>query len=681
MTKIAKSNWLVVSLLICASLLVRLWNIRMPLQGDEYSSLQEATKLGSNLSGILYFTILHFWMQLGHSDWWYRLLSVLLGMAAVPFAYWAGRLTADRLTGFVFATLVAISPFAVETSQGVRHYSLALTVSTMALTATLFLLYHPERRWSWIWLGISLLLLSLSHIFGILLSSILILFVYAVQGRWPRRQSNRLVLIGAGLTMVSTILLWPVTRYYGWQILQRSIDSFQRVNYQSSRGLSIVQVIKIPLTFYIFFLGYHVYPLMLLIVLPAAVLALGCTILGMVMLRRRNNALALVLSALSLIFIVFLVLDSLTPPYTEMASPHHVTIAWPAFALLLAVGASRYRRGALVVLILLISLVGLAAGWRGDWSLGGSEPDWRAAAKFASDSRVGRTAILHDGRSQASVARYFPQELPRIDNWAYLQRKDTDNLADYNRCIFVTNDFHADPRQGFDRLLERIAESFTWVDGRVSYPFFEYVLERKPDGMSGYALVPGTGQIRQPLNIYSFEFQDLHLPVTVKVEGVPLIVVGSFDLLNADGHRERIIPLASTPLTDRLMILSNVTANQGLAPGQQVAEVVLETKGKEILTFGLRLGIETESWDHICSHEARCVTEQQWHKRVAFAGQQAYPGAWRDFQAGLHGSVISLPREVEIKRITLRYLANAGRLNVWGLGLPPKETLSRVEKP
>src|SRR6266403_3860228 len=98
MTKIAKSHWLIVSVLICASLFVRLWNIRMPLQGDEYSSLQDALKLGSNLSGLLYFTLLHFWMQLGESDWWYRLLSVLLGVAAVPFAYWAGRLTAGRLT-------------------------------------------------------------------------------------------------------------------------------------------------------------------------------------------------------------------------------------------------------------------------------------------------------------------------------------------------------------------------------------------------------------------------------------------------------------------------------------------------------------------------------------------------------------------------------------------------------
>jgi len=290
---------------------------------------------------------------------------------------------------------------------------------------------------------------------------------------------------------------------------------------------------------------------------------------------------------------------------------------------------------------------------------------------------VGRTAVLFDGRSKASVGRYFSPQLDLIDSWKYLQSNDIGDLGDYDRCIFVTNDFNSKPRQGFDHVLDRLDKSFTWVDGLVNYPLFVYVLERKPAGMSGYEVVPETGQIRQPLDIYGFEFQDLSLPITVKVQDTPLRVVGSFDLLNEDGHRERIIPLATTPLSDRLIILSNVTANQGLTQGQQMGEVVFETKKKEILTFPLRLGTETETWDRICSHESRCVTETQWHKRVAFAGQQAYAGAWLDFQAGLHGSVIALPQQVEIKRITLRYLPNVGRLNIWGLALPFKKLSER----
>ena len=663
-----------VALLLGVGLLARLWRIDAPLQGDDYNSLREATFLGQNLNGLLYFVLLHFWMQPIQAEWWYRLLAVLLGLCAIPIAYWAGTLLAGRRAGLIAAALFSIAPFAVDTTHQVRGYSLFLTTSVLALAATLFFLSSANRRRRWLWLGISLVLLPLSHIFGLLLAGVLLLFLYILRGRWPASLSTRWILACLGLACLLAILLWPTTRFYGWQLLQRSIGALRLVDYQSTRGLSAAQFVKIPLALYVFTFSYSVYPLIWLFVIPAFLVILIVAIAGLIALRKQAPALALLLAILGLVPFVFLVLDAIVPAYTETAGPRHVTMTWPAFALLLAVGASRARNGILTLPLLLVAAIGLGVNWSSDWSYAGESagPDWHAAADFAASAAAGPTAVLYDGRSQDPITFYFPAQLRRIGYWDYLQGNDLGDLLTYNRIIFLTNDYQVERRQGFDQLLDRLKNRFNLIGGRVEYPLFEYVFERKRTDGAADAVMPANGQIRQPLRTYGLEFQDLRLPLTIEVDGTPLTVAGAFGLPDLLGAREQTIALDDPPLTDRLVLLSTVVGAEDLKPGSPVAEVVAESDRGERQVFPLRMGMETQDWSRACPPAAACKTVYQWHKRIAFVGQQGYPGAWRDFRAGLHGVVVNLPPTTRVRRITLRYLASSGRLSVWGLAVPPQ---------
>ena len=59
----------------------------------------------------LYHILIHFWMvAFGSSEVALRSFSVLVGVLAIPAAYWAGRRLYDRSTGLVAAGLVALSP-------------------------------------------------------------------------------------------------------------------------------------------------------------------------------------------------------------------------------------------------------------------------------------------------------------------------------------------------------------------------------------------------------------------------------------------------------------------------------------------------------------------------------------------------------------------------------------------
>jgi len=97
--------------------------------------------VAADVHPLLYYAILHLWMQLfGQSPVAVRALSVLLGIATVGIAYRVGRLLYDQRSGLGAAFLVACAPFAVYYSQEARMYAL-LGLAAMAMT------YFFARAW------------------------------------------------------------------------------------------------------------------------------------------------------------------------------------------------------------------------------------------------------------------------------------------------------------------------------------------------------------------------------------------------------------------------------------------------------------------------------------------------------------------------------------------------------
>lgn len=82
-----------------------------------------------------YYALLQIWMSIvGKSDIAFRLLSVLIGVAAIPFLYaLAERLFANNRIALVAALLFAISPFHIYYSQEIRMYGLVTLLGLVSV--------------------------------------------------------------------------------------------------------------------------------------------------------------------------------------------------------------------------------------------------------------------------------------------------------------------------------------------------------------------------------------------------------------------------------------------------------------------------------------------------------------------------------------------------------------------
>ena len=426
--------------------------------------------------------------------------------------------------------------------------------------------------------------------------------------------------------------------------------------------LSVISFAKIAFAGYSFVFGYHVYPLRLILVITGLSLSGFLLAVGALHLWKRRQWRVLPFTYLLAVFGVFLVLDSVGGRLAMGVSPRHVAFAWPAFVVLVALGLASFKKT--VFYVLLGALIGVNAlslwfGWQRDWTYG-TAPDYRSAAAYVGRWVEKDTALVADGMSQAPIDFYFPKGIPVV--------RDFSALPTYQRLIFVTNTWRPDSRRQSNQLMEKLGAGFTWIDGRVDYPLFEYVLERRPLTQGpGSAL---TAQVRQPLSIYGLEFQDLHLPVSVEARKIPLQVIGAYGLPDLEGRNSLTIPLSLPTKAGRLILLTDVVPLDQLQSGQQIAEVIVGNKRGTSETFPLRLGEETDLWDKQCRAGANCETVYQWHKRTALVGLNSFPGAWRDFQAGLHAVALDLSPGTEVTSLTLRYVAGSGHLYVWGIALP-----------
>ena len=215
--------------IVLLALLLRLARLGFqPLWWDEGWSLYFATSdpaamlrlTAVDIHPPLYYLLLHLWISLfGPSPTSVRLLSVLIGVAAVPLIYLVGRRLFDRqvlayqagqvpayLAGKVAllaALLLAVSPFHIYYSQEVRMYGL---VTLLGLAAC----YFAFRAGRWAWLGYVLAataaLYTQYYAAFLLLALNLVVLVLWLRGRRPAREL--LSWLAAQLAVVALYLPW-----------------------------------------------------------------------------------------------------------------------------------------------------------------------------------------------------------------------------------------------------------------------------------------------------------------------------------------------------------------------------------------------------------------------------------------------------------------------------------------
>ena len=92
-----------------------------------------ATVWNSEFNMVLYYATLRLWMQLGHSEFVIRLISVGFAAATVPAVYFlARRLFPDGWTPLIASLLLAVHPVHLMLSQDARSYSLVIMLVTLA---------------------------------------------------------------------------------------------------------------------------------------------------------------------------------------------------------------------------------------------------------------------------------------------------------------------------------------------------------------------------------------------------------------------------------------------------------------------------------------------------------------------------------------------------------------------
>jgi mannosyltransferase len=104
------------------------------------------TTAEANMS--LYYLLLRGWIGFSDAAWWVRLLSALMGVAAVPVVYWIGKALFSPRVGLLAALLLAINPFAIRYAQEARSYSLLVLLISVSFLAFFSCLRQPSRFWS-----------------------------------------------------------------------------------------------------------------------------------------------------------------------------------------------------------------------------------------------------------------------------------------------------------------------------------------------------------------------------------------------------------------------------------------------------------------------------------------------------------------------------------------------------
>jgi hypothetical protein len=669
-----KNEKIQLGLILALALGVRLVGLtQYPLNGDEYGSIAEAARLGLNWQSLAYAGLLRLWMVPGESDAWLRVLSLFFSLGTVGCVFACARLMAGQPAAVISGLLAAFSPFLFYHAQEVRFYAFFIFSSALFLYLALRWDRAGRPRRGLVGLFLSGLLLIFSHFLGTLVLLAQLLLLWTASRPYPARASlRRTGWACLGLGMAFLLPLLPAVQRILWQIYQQAAN-VTSTPAPVTTAVSAVSLAKIGVAGYVFLFGYHVYPLQLWLVIPGLLLFAGLLMNGSILLVRQGRYAALPFLYGVLLAGVYLALDSAGGRLAGGVAPRHAAFMAPVLLLLLGIGCAglpgRWPWLALAGL-LVIELAALGLRWQGNWSYG-DLLDYRLAARFAQSNLAAGDLLLHDGRSQGAIERYFPSKQPRLATWQVTPEDLSESLEAYDRLQFISNDYQAERRAGFDDLLQALSQDFDLVNGRVEYPLFQYTFARKAPAASGYPVDPETGQVSQPLSIYGLEFSDLELPLQVEAAGVQLEVSGAFALSGGEQASSLVLPLEQPVRTGRLVLLTSLLDPSHTPAGEQVAEVRLRTADGRVIRFPLRVGMETQPWQETCAENSACRTVFQWNKRLALLGQRAYPQAWQDFMAGMHAVSLELPETLEIEQIEFQAAGTDSALVVWAAALPP----------
>lgn len=348
-------------LLLGIALLLRFYHLgHQSIWVDEYTSFLCAIPydhmtfhdLWENLHGPLHALALHGVMRwIGVNTVTLRLPTALAGAAAVGVMYRVGERALGR-GGSIAAALTTFSPFLIWYSQEARNYAFVVVFAAAATWAWVEVL--QTRRIAW-WGAY-----VVACVAGIL-SNLSMLFVVAAHfGHWlylMRRERGAFRAVRPWMLYLLVVLaavspwLYQLSRAVDWSILYRHVPGMVRLEREVPLSL-----LAVPYTFFTFCLGFSMGPSPrdlhgsqtlplfyreLWWMIPAAAFFAFLTLRGLIALRRRPNAFALIVCWLVIPLVLTLYV---TMREIKVFNPRYLAVSLPAFYLVWTEAFLSFRR-------------------------------------------------------------------------------------------------------------------------------------------------------------------------------------------------------------------------------------------------------------------------------------------------------------------------------------------------
>ena len=322
----------------------------------------------------LFYFLIHFWLQLGRSEWLLRLPAVLFGVATVYLVYLLGKKIAGEKLGLISALFLAVAPYHIYYSQEARMYTL------LAFLATASMLFLLEKKWLAYILATTAMIYT--HYAGFFLIFAQFVFIFL----WQKKSFGQFL-----KSLVFAILLFlPWLPQFSKQLGAGSNLVSLLPGWRNMANLSLVKAL--PLTFIKFSLGRITILDKKIYGLVTIILAGFYGLIFFQVFKKVSLEKKFLLNWLLTPILMTIVISIFIPMY----QPFRLLFTIIPFYLLLALGVLSLKekwQPLAIALVLLISLSGLMIYYS---DVNFQRENWREATAFIESKAPEKTVVLFE---------------------------------------------------------------------------------------------------------------------------------------------------------------------------------------------------------------------------------------------------------------------------------------------
>lgn len=358
-------------------LVLRLILINQSLWLDEAAQVMESQrplleqfKIAGDFQPPLFHLLLHFWMKLGSSEIWMRLLTVVISVFGIYLFYQIGRKLLKEKSALLASFLLAINPFAIYYSQELRPYPLTVLVSLIMVLG---------------FINSSSFLFILGTTFFLYTSYFAPFFIIAFFLYLIIFQKNKLNWFLKNMFIAILFFLPWLPSFYQQFTIGTSLTT-TLPGWGNAVSLPLLKAI--PVTFFKFFLGRITIDNKLIYALVVFVLI---SLLVYLLIRARKE------KHFFFVFFLFLIpflLSFLTSIFVPVIEPKRLLFILPFFILLLVMGLKKLSRFYFLSLLLILIITFSCGLFLYFVNPRFQRENWRQAVSFVEENSIPNTIVL-----------------------------------------------------------------------------------------------------------------------------------------------------------------------------------------------------------------------------------------------------------------------------------------------